>query len=114
MKVGSGRGAMTNRRNKDNIKDLKNNTSTNAKTPEITRNKYSMKCNNKNTIDSDKYTLIENKNKDNSRDNNKDFSIYKNISSDFDFDNEDKNKVLDDLSNTVYQFRKLYLLYHDF
>ena len=101
LKVGSGRGAMTNRRNKDNIKDLKNNTSTNAKTPEITRNKYSMTCNNKNTIDSDKYTLIENKNKnkDNSRDNNKDFSIYKNISSDFDFDNEEKNKILDDLSN---------------
>ena len=61
-----GRRAMTNRRNKDNIKDLKNNTSTNAKTPEMTRNnKYGLKYNNnnKNTIDSEKYSLIENKNK---------------------------------------------------
>ena len=113
-----GVGTMTNRRNKDVIKDLKNNTSTNAKTPEITRsNKYTIKNNNynKNTVDIDKYTLNEDYNK-------KDNSIYKNIFSDLDYDNEEEqNKYFDELSNNSFDENNNYerlredfiLLYND-
>ena len=92
INVNLGGGTMTNRRNKDVIRDLKNNTSTNAKTPEITRsNKYNNKSNNfKNTIESEKYLLNEDR-------KNRESSILKNISSDF--DNDEKNKIFDDLSN---------------
>ena len=114
LNVGLGAGAMTNRRNKDIIKDLKNNTSTNAKTPEITkRNKYHTKSNNyKNTIESEKYIINDDK-------KNKDSFIFKNISSDY--DNDEKNKIMDDLSNisnneddNFYKLREDFiLLYND-
>jgi hypothetical protein len=98
LNVGLGGGAMTNRRNKDIIKDLKNNTSTNSKTPEITKsNKYNTKLNNyKNTIESEKYIKNEDK-------KNKDSFILKNISSDF--DNDEKNKIMGDLS--IFQIMKM-------
>ena len=114
LNVGLGGGAMTNRRNKDIIKDLKNNTSTNSKTPEITKsNKYNTKLNNyKNTIESEKYIKNEDK-------KNKDSFILKNISSDF--DNDEKNKIMGDLSNisnnendNFYKLREDFiLLYND-
>ena len=85
-------GSMTIKRNKDVIKDLKNNTSTNSKTPEITRNNK-FKSGYQNTFDSKKNFL--NKDKEIAG-----HSIYKNISYDFDLDNDEESKFLDDLSNT--------------
>ena len=100
LNVGASRGSMTNRRNKDIIKDLKNNTSTNAKTPEISRR---MKSNNyQNTIDSEIYNFNDDKNKnklDKDNKDNKDNSFYKNNFSDLDYDNEENYKNLEDLSN---------------
>ena len=94
--------SMTNRRNKDIIKDLKINTSTNAKTPEITRNykKYMKSNKDKKTIDSEKLTVNDDKNK------NKYSFIFKNISYDFSSDDDNyeddeiKNKILDDSKNS--------------
>ena len=83
-------GSKTNRRNKDIIKDLKNNTSTNTKTPEITKSKF--KSGFQNTIDSKKYFLTKDI-------EIKDQSTYKNISSDFDLDNDEEGKFLNDISN---------------
>ena len=92
-------GTMTNRRNKDVIKDLKNNTSTNAKTPEISKNnKFNMKSNNDKTIDSVKNILNDEKN--NKLKDNKDSFILKNFSLDLSSDNNDeKKKNLDELSD---------------
>ena len=114
LNMGTSREAMTNRRNKDIIKDLKNNTSTNAKTPEISRR---MKSNNyQNTIDSEIYFNDDkNKNKDKISKYNKDNSIYNNISSDLDYDNEEKNKNINDESNhSNNDYNNFYKLKEDF
>ena len=114
INVGSVLGCMTNRRNKDIIKDLKNNTSTNVKTPEISKsNKDNIKSNYDRTIDSEKYTL--NEEKINKYKENKDSSIYKNISSDSDFDIDENNKNLNDLSNySMYESDNYSKLKEDF
>ena len=96
-------GILTNRRNKDVIKDLKNITSTNAKTPDITKiNKFNTKSAYQNTVESEKFIL--NKDKE-----NKDNSIYKNNSSDFDIDNDEENKIINNLSNSSYDDYSNYL-----
>ena len=87
-------GTLTNRRNKDVIKDLKNNTSTNAKTPDLTRSKYNIKSNDKSSVYTDKYdknTLNE--------EYNKNRNSFINIFSDLDNDIEEDNKYLDEFSN---------------
>ena len=96
----AGVGMFTNRRNKDIIKDLKNNTSATTKTPEITKsNKYNMKSlhNYHNTIESENFLLNETQNTKHKTKEIKDHSIYRDISSDFDKD--DDNKICDDVSN---------------
>ena len=114
INVGSVLGCMTNRRNKDIIKDLKNNTSTNVKTPEISKsNKDNIKSNYDRTIDSEKYNL--NEEKMNKYKENKDSSIYKNISSDSDFDIDGNNKNMNDLSNySMYENNNYFKLKKDF
>jgi len=95
-----GVGMFTNRRNKDIIKDLKNNTSATTKTPEIIKsNKYNMKSlhNYHNTIESENFFLNETQNTKHKTKEVKDHSIYRDISSDFDKD--ENNKICDDASN---------------
>lgn len=95
-----GVGMFTNRRNKDIIKDLKNNTSASTKTPEITKsNKYNMKSlhNYHNTIESENFFLSETQKIIHKAQEVKDQSIYRNISTDFDKDED--NKICDDESN---------------
>ena len=111
--VGEKIGPMTNRRNKDVIKDLKNNTSTIAKTPDISRsNKYNMKNNYDKTIDSEKYTINDekiNKNKD-----IKDSPILKNLSSDLDSYSEYKKNFDEISNNSIYESDNYSKLKEDF
>ena len=97
-KVKAEKGSMTNRRNKDAIKPQINNTNTNSKTPDMTRNnkksiKYINSNNYKNTIECEKKTFNED------RDVNKHSYIFNNISSEIYSENEENNQILDDLSN---------------
>ena len=96
----NGVGMFTNRRNKDIIKELKNNTSASTKTPEIIKNnKYNMKSlhNYHNTIESENFLLNETQNIKHKTKEVKDHSIYRDISSEFDKDEE--NKICEDGSN---------------
>jgi hypothetical protein len=108
-------GPMTNRRNKDTLNYLKNNTNKNAKTPDLSRsNKYKMKIYDK-TIESEKFTTI---NGEKMKKNKyiKDSPFLRNLSSDLDSYSEDKNKNEDELSdnNSMYESDNYSKLKEDF
>jgi hypothetical protein len=108
-------GPMTNRRNKDTLNYLKNNTNKNAKTPDLSRsNKYKMKIYDK-TIESEKFTTI-NGEKIKKNKYIKDSPFLRNLSSDLDSYSEDKNKNEDELSdnNSMYESDNYSKLKEDF